>query len=311
MKRLVLVFLAVFMLAFAAVQVQAAGKETVFPGVIPLPNGFAPEGIATGRGTSFYVGSLAGGAIYRGDLRTGEGDILVSPNGGMATGMKVDKRTNYLFVSGALTGMASIYDADTGELIAAVQLTDAQATFVNDVVITRDAAYFTDSFNAVLYMLPLGPGGRLPDPLQVVPIPLGGEWVQVSGPFVFNANGIAASPNGKTLLVVNTARQEVYQVDPETGLAEKVELGEPLPNGDGLLLVGHTLYVVQNNLNQIAVVHLDPDYSSGEIVDILSDPDFQVPTTIARHGNTLYAVNARFGVTPGPDVEYSVVKVDQ
>jgi hypothetical protein len=63
--------------------------------------------------------------------------------------------------------------------------------------------------------------------------------------------------------------------------------------------------------NQIAVIELAPDFGSGEIIATIADPDFQVPTTIARHGNSLYAVNARFGVTPGPDVEYSVVKVDR
>ena len=52
------------------------GRER-FPEVINLPNGFQPEGISTGRGTSFYVGSLFDGAIYRGDLRTGKGAVLV------------------------------------------------------------------------------------------------------------------------------------------------------------------------------------------------------------------------------------------
>lgn len=157
----------------------------------------------------------------------------------------MDRRSNTLFVSGGTTGWAFIYDAGTGDEIASVQLTDAPATFINDVIVTRQAAYFTDSFNAALYKLPLGPGGRLPDPVQVVEIPLGGDWMQIPGPSVFNANGIAASPNGKTLLVVNSAAQALYRVDPESGAADQVELGEPLPNGDGILLIGHTLYVVR------------------------------------------------------------------
>jgi hypothetical protein len=66
---------------------------------------------------------------------------------------------------------------------------------------------------------------------------------------------------------------------------------------------------VQNRLNQIAVIELDSDLTSGPIVDTLTNPSFDVPTTIARLGDALYAVNARFGITPGPDTPYNVVRV--
>jgi hypothetical protein len=82
-----------------------------------------------------------------------------------------------------------------------------------------------------------------------------------------------------------------------------------VPNGDGLLLLGHTLYVVQNRLNQIAVVALSPDLRSGTIERVITDADLAVPTTVDVFGSSLYAVNARFGVTPGPNVSYQVVRV--
>jgi hypothetical protein len=69
------------------------------------------------------------------------------------------------------------------------------------------------------------------------------------------------------------------------------------------------LYVVQNQLNQIAVVELSADLTFGTIVDILISPDFRVPTTVAKFGSSLYAVNARFGMPPAPDTEYEVVRV--
>jgi hypothetical protein len=53
--------------------VPVANAVQIFPDLIQLPNGWRPEGIAEGRGTSFCVGSLVNGAIYRGDLRTGDG----------------------------------------------------------------------------------------------------------------------------------------------------------------------------------------------------------------------------------------------
>ena len=53
----------------------AAAAQATFPEEISLPTGFRPEGIAIGNGTTFYVGSIPTGAVYRGDLRTGEGAV--------------------------------------------------------------------------------------------------------------------------------------------------------------------------------------------------------------------------------------------
>jgi hypothetical protein len=72
---------------------------------ILLPDGFWPEGIAPGRGHSFFVGSLGDGAILGGDLRTVEGDIAVAAQDGcIAIGISIDLRTNYLFVAGGPSG---------------------------------------------------------------------------------------------------------------------------------------------------------------------------------------------------------------
>ncbi|MGE5464814.1 MAG: hypothetical protein ACM3PS_15740, partial [Syntrophothermus sp.] len=116
--------------------------------------------------------------------------------------------------------------------------------------------------------------------------------------------------NGKTLIIVNSTDGALYRVDPETGVATRIDLGTgSVPNGDGILLQGKTLYVVQNSLNQIAVIDLAPDLSSGTIETLITSPNFRVPTTIARFGSSLYAVNARFDTPPTPDTEYDVVRV--
>jgi hypothetical protein len=41
----------------------------------------------------------------------------------------------------------------------------------------------------------------------------------------------------------------------------------------------------------------------------LTDPDFDVPTTIDRFGSRLYAVNARFSTPPTTLTAYDVVQV--
>src|SRR5829696_6510954 len=289
--------------AVAAAPAGAAPGGHLFPRVIALPDGWQPEGIATGRGTSFYVGSLANGAIYRGDLLTGQGSVLVPGQAGrVAVGIEVDWR-NRLWVAGGATGTGRVYDAATGEQLATYQFRTAP-TFVNDVVVTHDAAYFTDSVNQVLYVVPLGPGGRLGEQRT---LPITGELRYTPG---FNANGIEASPNGRTLLVVQSNTGKLFRVSASTGEAVEVDLGgATLTNGDGLLRRGNTLYVVRNQLNQIAVVDLGTGYGSGTVTGTITDPAFAVPTTIARFGPYLYAVNARFGTAPTPDTEYTIVRV--
>ncbi len=290
----------------ATVPVAAA----TFPETIPLPEGFRPEGIVTGQGPAFFVGSLASGAVYRGDLRTGAGAVLVPPSGDrVAIGLSYDHRSNYLFAAGGGTGMAYIYDAKTGELVASYELTDP-GSFVNDVVVTTNGAYFTDSFAPSIYRIPLGPGGRLPDQTAVEEISLGGDFEFVAGPGVFNTNGIDAGAEAKYLIIVNSTTGLLYRVDPTSGDAAQIDLGgEELTAGDGILLDGQVLYVVRNRLNSIAVVKLEPGAGGGTVVEEITSSNFDVPTTIAEFGRALYAVNARFG-TPTPDeITYDVVRI--
>jgi sugar lactone lactonase YvrE len=281
-----------------------AAAGPAFPEKIDLPNGFAPEGIAIGHGHTFYVGSIPTGAIYRGDLRTGEGRVLVpAAPGRQAIGLDVD-RNERLFVAGGPTGRAFVYDARSGSLLAEYTLTTG-ATFVNDVVVTPDGAYFTDSLQQQLYRVPLGPGGALGASAET--IPLSGDIAFVSG---FNLNGIDATPNGRALVVVQSNLGKLFTVDPRTGVAGEIDLGgQTVTAGDGILLDGKTLYVVRNQQNRIAVVRLARDLGSGTLLTHLTHPDFFVPTTIAEFGQRLYAVNARFGTPVTPTTPYWVTQV--
>lgn len=293
----------------AAVSTASVSKDGGFPSIINLPNGHQPEGMAIGRGTTFYAGSLANGSIYRGDLRTGTGSILVPPAAGRAlTGLFVDERHNYLFASGSTSGQGFVFDASTGAALATYQLAITTSTFINDVVVTRDAAYFTDSSQPFIYKVPLGHKGELPDQSAVERIPLSGDFVFVPG--AFNANGIEATPDGKWLIIVSTVRGELYRVDPRTGQSTLVDLGgASVSFGDGLRLRGRTLYVVRNQLNQIDAVRLARDWASGTVVNTLTNPNLDVPTTIGFLGSSLYAVNARFSTPPTPDTTYTIVRV--
>jgi sugar lactone lactonase YvrE len=280
----------------------AAGQQA-FPQVIQLPAGFQPEGIEI-KATTFYVGSRVTGAIYRGNLRTGAGATLVPGGAGRpATGIELDNRKR-LWVAGAGSGNAYVYNADTGALIRMYDLADTP-TFINDVVVTRDAAYFTDSPKQVLYRVPIGPGGALSATFQTINVT--GQFVLQPG---FNLNGIDATRNGKTLVAVQSNTGKLFRIDPATGVSREITLGgQSVPAGDGILLKGKKLYVVQNQLNQVAVIRLAADLSSGQVLRRLTDPDFSVPTTIDDHGKRLWAVNARFGVANPGSAAYQVVLV--
>ena len=99
-------------------------------------------------------------------------------------------------------------------------------------------------------------------------------------------------------------------MEPATGVARIIDVDVPV-GGDGLVLLGRTLYVNENNLNRIAVVELSADLSEGTVVEYLTSDAYDVPTTSARFGASLYAVNAKFGTPPTPATPYEIVRVDR
>jgi sugar lactone lactonase YvrE len=272
---------------------QAHGGNDHFPTLIPLPDNFNPEGIAIGDRPVAYFGSLANGSIYRADLATGHGALLpADPPGTPSVGLKIDDRDR-LFVAGGPSGSARVVSARSGRVLASYAFNTAP-TFVNDVVLTPRAAYFTDSMKPFLYVVRLGHNGSLSDTFTA--LPLTGDIVFQAG---FNVNGISRTPDGRALLVVQSNTASLFRVEPATGVATLVDLGgEPVTAGDGLLLLGNSLYVVQNQLNRVAKFRMSASGRSGRLAGTATDPRFQVPTTVAAFGRRLYLPNAKFGATP-------------
>ena len=289
----------------AALVITALAVADKGPEQIPLPDGYRPEGIAAGKGQSIYVGSIPTGQVLEIDTKTGASSESVPAQGHAAIGLKYDNHADRLFVSGGPTGKAFVYDASSGAELAAFQLTAAgQPTFINDVVLTRDTAYFTDSLQPVIYAVKRDLSG-------VTPIPLSGFPMTAEEN---NLNGIEAVRNDRILLAIQSSEGVLWRIDPATGSHVAVDLGgEELTNGDGLLLISNrTLLVVQNRLNKIAVVKLDEDFRSGSLVRTITHDDFDVPTTVARQRGSLYLPNARFRTPPTPpETEYWVTRVSK
>ncbi len=291
-------------LVSVALAATAESGDGTFPTEFGLPNGFPPEGIAIGNGPTAYFGSRVDGSLYRVDLRTGAGEVFSEGPGTPSNGLKIDSR-NRLFVSGSTAGDGRVVDATSGAVLASYEFADTD-TFVNDVVVTDEAAFFTDSSEAVLYKVPFGRNGELP--AMFTPIPLTGDFVLTPG--AINANGIAETPDGRALLIVQTNTGTLFRVDPVTGMTTQVDLGgEVLTGGDGILVEQNTLYVVQNRLNTVGVFELDGSGTSGALVTKVTDPRLDVPTTVASFGKSLYLPNARLGTPPTPEARYDAVVI--
>lgn len=287
-----------------------------YPENITLPNdavpgdvGFQPEGVAI-RGNTAYVGSFADGTVVSVNLRSGEVDPLVRPDGDGALGVEV--AGPLLFVAGVTSGELRVYDRRSGQQVAIFDVTDSG--LVNDVTVAGGTAYFTDSQRAVLYALPVN-GRTVGEPRE---IPLGGGFeLAEPGPGVFNSNGIVAL-DADTLIVAQTNDPDgegsaLYRVDASTGQATRITIeGGDVRGADGPVLRGRTLYVVQFDSDSIAELRLSGDGATAEYVSTLTDGDLNVPTT-ANFGprGDLYAVNSRFFTPPSEDVLYELVRVDR
>lgn len=276
-----------------------------FPARIALPNGFTPEGLTIGRGTTVYVGSILDGAVWRGDLRTGRGSVLIPGTPGTdKAGLKLDPQGR-LWTADFSGGGASVYDAGTGAKLTHYQFTDEPGSYVNDLVITNRAVYFTDSARQVLYVVPLGPGGRLPAPTAFRVLQLTGP---AATPDVYH-NGIVALPDGD-LLVAQMLSGQLVRVDPRTGGSRLVDLGGySVERADGLVLRGRTLYVIRNLTNVIAVVRMNAGYTAGVVQREITGPQLRSPATGDLLGSALYVVNGRFDVEPTPSTDYDIVRV--
>ena len=319
-KKLMLATLAMAAWALPAHTTLAADKP--FPERVPVLDGSYHEGFAIGRGTTAYSGS-PDGSIYKVDLRSAQGEVLVAPqpdfdviNECYKLGMRVDPRSNYLFVAGCIQGNFMVFDAETGAEIMNYQLAPEFSTVINDLVITTDAVFVTDFGQPYLYRLPLSANGRLPAATAVTAIPLSGDIVS-DDPSCCKGNGIVATPDGKTLIVGNSNNAQIYRVDPATGRTDRIVVDTPLVGFiDGIILHQGKLYILTPDgegvpqQDWVQVVALDKEMLKGTLVGIITDPDMDGVASGAMFGNSLYVNNGRYYDFPMPENEYWITKLD-
>jgi len=301
-------------------------SRVIWPDLIPIPAGFQPEGIEMGKDLEFFVGALSWsgdltntGAIYKGNVMTGEGQILVAPTGKKLSGLSYDARSDYLYAatghSGGFAGPrweqgVKVYTGTSGRLLGEIIFGDDMV--INDVLVTDTGVYCTDSISTTLYKIPLEDNGKI---FATVP-----EKIEMTGFEMvdgFNANGLVGDFDGRELVIVNISSGVLYRVDTASGAASPINiLGEEhlFPDGDGLHMDGRTLYICQNFTQKIAVVELAEDLAEGTFVKNLVSGDLSIPTTITGYGSCIYAINTHYlefaaeGADPA-SVQSEVVKL--
>lgn len=297
MRRILALASAVLLLAVAA-PASAATK------VIVLPGAKSAEGITAAGGGSYYTGDLVAGTIFREDLRRGTAERFIeAPPGGKAAGVDFDRRHDLLFVAGADGGKAYVYDVRTKAKVADYTFGDPQTSYVNDVVVTPQGAWFTDSYHPQLFFVPVV-AGRLGTPRT---LPLSGPGAGGS-PGDFFMNDIIATPSGDTLLVAATTPGKVYKIDPRTGISSELA-GVNAPSVVSLVLEGDRLWAVQLD-DRITRWCLGDGLSHGTAAGTITDPLFDQPVSAIKVGNQLAVVNSHiFSGLPPTSPTYEVLVV--
>jgi len=286
----------------------------------PLPTRYVlpgssvfPEGIAYDERTQLvFVSSTTNGTVFRGSASDETLTPFLPPGEDgrtTAIGLEVDN-AGHLFVAGGGTGFVWVYDALTGDLIAALP-TGSSPTFINDIAVDKDGiAYITDSMSPVIHRVrPNAAGGYTIE-----------RWLELAGtPIVygpgFNLNGMVVSPSNQYLFTVQTNTGKIYRIDIATKAIVQLDVGgATFPNGDGLWMRGNTLYVLQNQQAIITEIRVQPNQARGTVVGQTTDPSFMVPTSLVGARGRLLVVNSQFnrrgpGLSPVLPFTVSVVAI--
>ncbi|MDA8323925.1 MAG: hypothetical protein M0030_29525 [Actinomycetota bacterium] len=272
-----------------------------------------PEGITEGPGSTFYVGSLGDGTIFRGDTATGAVQVFLGPDGDgrrSVAGLDVDSHGRLIacdFDGGQVFG----YDLASRQVAARRAL--PAGSMPNDVVVVGDTAYVTDSGSPVIWRLPAGPDG-IGEPELAIDLSRFG-----AGDAAY-LNGIVAHPGEPLLLAAAQGEGVLWRIDLADDAASPVDLAGYEFAADGMLADGDVLYGVTNRgetvedaVFMISAARLAPDWRSGVILGELTEQAWDFPTTIAKVGGELLVVSSqlgRKGTATQPILPFEIIGMD-
>lgn len=286
----------------AGAALAQTGARYSLPAEVRHPEGVAYDP-AAGR---LITASAVNGVIALIDARSGEARAVPAPELARqigetfpgALGMKLDGRGR-LWIAGGRTGKVFVVDPATGRLIQTVETPEAAKGLINDLVFVGDRAYLTDTFRPVLWTV--AAGAQIPTTAEA--------FVRFDGtPLQYgegaNLNGVAATPDGRSLLVGQMNKGLLFRIDLAAKQVTPIDMGgETLPGADGLILRGDRLYVIRQPAAEIATVRLAPDLASGKVLARNQTPGLLWPATGVIVGNELVAVNSQFNRRASGDAE--------
>ena len=292
MRRAVVLVPALAAAVFVAVQAQGPAVTTY---QLP-PEITYPEGIAVDEKTkAVYVGSAATAAIARmnpdgtgASILVKEGTLPAEPFPSVL-GMKTDG-AGRLWVAGGRTGIISVIDTASGKELKRFEVPTKGKSLINDVAIVGGSAYVTDTLVPTLWRIPVKGNdlGALEAWIEFAGSPLQYE----TGP---NLNGIAATPDGRYLIVVQMNKGLLFRIGVNDKRITQIDTGgEALNTGDGLLLDGTTLYLVRQGEQEVVTLALSDDYSRATVRNRFRDPAIMWPATAAKAGDRLLVVSTQF-----------------
>ncbi|MEU4550444.1 SMP-30/gluconolactonase/LRE family protein [Micromonospora violae] len=279
--------------------------------VVSRASGVLPEGIAVSRDGTLYVTSLGTGAVYRGHVRDRELRQFLPPGADgrtRAAGLHLDGRGR-IFVAGWDTGALFVHAPD-GELLAR---RTAPGGALNDLALTADAVYVTDSATGTLWRAALdGPEvGNLVRWLTAADFPVAPGFL----------NGIVVTDGGRIALVADQGdgqpgTERLWRVDLVGRTATAVEVIDGQLGADGLLLEGDRLYGVVNFPNRaggwdfaVNLAIVDADRRTARVVRQSRPAGLaQSPTTLVRDAGRLLWVNSQLNA-PAPAPPFTVTQV--
>jgi Cu-Zn family superoxide dismutase len=275
--------------SLVGVAIVAAPAAAATSSTVPAAATF-PESVTIQPGTSnVFVSSFFTGAIVRGEIGGPAKPFLPAGGDGRtsASGIHADAH-GHLLVLAPRVGRLQTYDIADGRLLRTLAVEGPSD--LNDLAITKSGdAYLTDFGTPAIYKITARQLARkhgtitrwLSPRRSVVPkLATGG-----------NLNGIAASADGRHLVVDQTGNGALYRVDISRRTMTRIRVtGGSLTGCDGLVLRGRTLYVATHG-NAVLQLALNRALSAGRVTRTITDPTLNVPTSLAAAGHDLLVSN--------------------
>lgn len=286
--------------------------------IYPLTEAAAyPEGLTVDSAlNTAYTTSANTGVVTAIDLTTGETRVVADPlemaetvittPKSISLGLKADGQGR-LWVAGGRSGTMHLVDIASGRRLAHFTAPLDTIGMMNDVVVTPDAAFFTDTLRPYLWRVPLDASAD-----AVLEPWLAFEDTALEYGEEPNLNGIAATPDGRHLIVVQMKAGKLFRIDTATRQVTQIDVGdEVIDGGDGLVLDGRRLYLVRQWAGEVVALDLSEDLSSATVAKRIQPAELAWPATAALHDGHLIVANSQLNKrgSGDPTLPFSLVSI--